>query len=960
MKSFLPCTLLLFFFSALFAELNSQYLPFRTYSIEVGLSESVAHDIIQDDRGYIWVGTGYGLNRFDGVRFRQFYEDDGLPHNRVHTLYKDGNGLIWIGTDLGVAVLQNDSLYTPEEVQDLSQFVVQAIYQDADGNVWFGTDSNGLWILDRDGELYSAHSIYDLRIISVRSIKQSPDGSIWIGSREGLVKIQNEELIHHKSVEGLSEFRIRDLAFDPLGRLWIGTRAGLILYSENEFYVYCSENGIADNRILSISIESINKIWLGTEGGISLFDGERFSNFGREQGVPALIIYSSMIDREGNIWFGTLGGGITMFVGDFVRSFNIDNGLTNNVVTGFSEDSDGNIWIATYGGGVLVYDGSEMINYNESDGLLDNKVYTLYEDQSGRMWIGMREGISIYDGNQFTNIPQSVFPFTSVRKFYEDPQTGDFFIATYNDGVIRFDGEYYTQYNIGNGLFNNTVMDIKRDDEGVYWFATYGGVAIFDGDYFRHLTIADGLPSNGVIHIHIDHNQNKWFSTFNGISMYDDEEIWSIPTSENMETITYFLEQDQDLNYWVGTNRGLFRIKPADLFVRTDTQTLLSAYRIFNQKQGLIANELNAGASLLASDGSFWLGTVEGLSQFFPGRLPVRDSPPGIEFEGIFINGNEVDPYSHLQLSHDQNFIEFSYTGLAYEAPDQLIYEYRLTGYDDDWQLTGERSVRYPSIPPGHYEFELRAYNADGVRSVKTAEFSFRILQPYYFQWWFILLVLLTITGLAMFYLRYFRVRKQVDIERMRVQIASDLHDDVGSSLTELALQTDFLQAGNLDDEIKATLKQLGEQSRRIVSSLDDIVWSIDSRNDTAGDLTDRMQDYVNQIFAHNNVEVTYNFDNLRMHEKLPVDVKENIYLIFKESVNNVVKHSDADKLEITFSFSGKTYELIIRDNGTKVKTDRKSGQGLRNIRMRADRIGSAVEIHTNGGFTVKAAGSIK
>ncbi len=169
-----------------------------------------------------------------------------------------------------------------------------------------------------------------------------------------------------------------------------------------------------------------------------------------------------------------------------------------------------------------------------------------------------------------------------------------------------------------------------------------------------------------------------------------------------------------------------------------------------------------------------------------------------------------------------------------------------------------------------------------------------------------------------------------------------------------------FLQAVTTGDEVKKTLRQLGEHSRKIVNSLDDIVWSIDSRNDTAGDLTDRMQDYVNQVFVNGEISVFYDFENLRMHEKLPVDVKENIYLIFKEAINNIVKHSNASRIDINFSFSGKSYKLEIHDNGTEIKNDRKSGQGLRNIQMRADRIGSDVEIVSNGGFTVRATGSIK
>jgi ligand-binding sensor domain-containing protein/two-component sensor histidine kinase len=954
-------TILLFLFVFGWAEsIQSQLLPFRSYSIELGLSESVAHTLVQDNRGYIWVGTGYGLNRFDGKTFKQYYENDGLANNRVHSLFQDRDGLIWVGTETGVSTLHGDSLVTPESVAELSRYAILDIFEDNSSNYWFSTDGNGLWKLQTDGQLISVDETYGLPIERVRAVRQTSDGIIWAGSREGLVKIEDDHASYFSTEHGLPELRIRDLYIDEYDRIWIGSRAGLVRYQEGDFTVYGSEHGLNDSRIQTITVEDYNRIWLGTESGVSLFDGETFQNYTRDEGVPAVIVYSSIIDHEGNIWFGTLGGGITIYVGDYFKSYNIDNGLTNNVVTGFEEDSQNNIWIATYGGGILRYDGNQLQPFTEADGLLDNKVYTLLEDSQNRLWVGTRDGISIFDGERFTTLSDDVFPFRIVRKIYEDIENNEFWIATYNDGVIQLREEGFVQHHIGNGFLHNTVMDIKEDGNGNLWFATYGGAAMFDGHQFNYFTIADGLPSNGVIQVYIDHNEDIWFSTFNGIARHDGETVEVVSETTGSETISYFTIQDRNSKYWVGTNRGLFHINPEILLHTDDRYEQLRAFRIYNQNQGLIANELNAGASMLASDGTIWLGTVEGLSRFFPERIRENNSPPGIEFEEILVSGKEVRPGRSHQFKHDQNFVQISYSGLSYEAPDQVLYEYRMKGLDEGWQTTRERTIRYPSLSPGQYQFELRAYNADGIRSAKTADFSFNIMLPFYFQWWFLMLIALLIVALVLFYMRYFRVRKQVDIERMRVQIASDLHDDVGSSLTELALQTDFLQAGDLSDEIKATLQQLGEHSRKIVSSLDDIVWSIDSRNDTAGDLTDRMQDYVNQVFANGEVEFHYNFDQLRVHEKLPVDVKENVYLIFKEAINNVVKHSNASKVDIHFSFSGKNYELVISDNGTSIQTNRKSGQGLRNIKMRAERIGSNVEINTNGGFTVKATGSIK
>lgn len=939
---------------------QSQYLPFRTYSIEVGLSESVAQTIIQDERGYIWVGTGYGLNRFDGVSFKQYYEEDGLASNDVHVLYQDSKGTIWAGTEYGISILRGDTLITPASVSRLAQYPVISITEDQEGNFWFGTESNGAWMLPENGGLVSVKEEMGISMERVQTIYSANDGSIWIGSRNGLARVNNGNVQYHSIENGLPDNRIRHITGDSFGRIWIGTFSGLVKYENGSMTVYNQSDGLLDEKIQTITVEDRNRVWLGTESGVSLFDGRTFENYTRSEGVPAPYIHSSMLDHEGNMWFGTLGGGLCIYVGDYFQSFNIENGLTNNVITGFIEGPDGDVWIATYGGGVMRYDGNTFYPYDESNGLLDDIVFAFMVDSQDRLWIGTREGISIYENGQFTTVGNERFPFGMVRKFYEDDEKNEYWIATYESGIIQLKEDGYVQYHTGNGFLNNTVMDIKRDSQGNYWFATYGGVAIYDGEEFEYLTMADGLPSNGVIQIFIDHNGDKWFSTFNGVAKYDGETVQRLTQSEQIDLITYFMIQDRENGYWVGTNRGLYQFDPEELLSAETQLELLQSFRVYNKNQGLITNELNAGASYLATDGTIWLGTVEGLSHFYPAQVRQITSPPGIEFEEIMVSGHMVNPSGEHQFDNDENFVQISYSGLSYEAPDQIFYEYRMRGLDQGWQITRERTIRYPSLSPGEYEFQLRAYNADGVSSAKLARFSFDIAHPYYLQWWFFLLILLVMVGLALFSYRYFKVKKQVDIERMRVQIASDLHDDVGSSLTELALQTDFLQAGTVSDEVKKTLRQLGEHSRKIVNSLDDIVWSIDARNDTAGDLTDRMQDYVNQVFVNGEVSVFYDFENLRMHEKLPVDVKENIYLIFKEAINNIVKHSNATRVDINFSFVGKTYKLEIHDNGTEIKSDRKSGQGLRNMRMRAERIESDVEIVSNGGFTVRATGSIK
>jgi len=938
---------------------NSQSTPFRTYSIEHGLSESVVHSMLQDKDGFIWLGTGFGLNRFDGVQFTHYYQEHGLPNNRVNTLLQDRAGKIWIGTDSGLAYLLNGNIYTPGLFDPVDEALILSIFECRDQNIWIATEGDGLWKYDNRGGFTNVSHKHGYRNMRTRSITQTSDGKLWVGTSDGLYSFDGTTFRKYRAQDGVPEVPMNDMVTDENDDIWIASDSGLIIKRGEEFSFFGENEGLRNTNLHTISIAETGTAWTGSDNGASFFDGQRFRNFTSEDGLNAVIVYESLIDREGNVWFGTLGGGSNIYLGELFQNFNVDTGLTNNVVTGFEEDHEGNIWIATYGGGILMYDGESLQHFNEINGLVDDKAYVIYKDSQDRLWIGTRGGISIYEDGSFTTISQEVFPFNTIRKIHEDKVTGDFWIATYNSGVIRFDGETYEQYDTRSGLLNNTVMDIKQDKDGKLWFATYGGVAMYDDGMFRHLTIADGLPNNGVIHIHIDHEGTKWFSTFSGIASYDDETLRAIPTDSQSGTISYFMFQDHDNRYWGGTNRGLYRFEPAQFFAADTRVERIKSFKLYDQNQGLVANELNAGASFVASDGSVWLGTVEGLSRFYPDRIRRNDVPPGIQFDEVMMSGQLLENLSPTEFYHDQNFLQISFQGLSFDSPGQILYEYRLAGLEDEWQTTRERTVRYTSLPPGNYNFQLRAYNADGVRSVEEATFTFRIQYPVWQQWWFLLLIAIAVVGLILFYYRYFKARKQIDIERMRVQIASDLHDDVGSSLTELALQTDFLRAGKVSDELYDTLKQLGDQSRKIVSSLDDIVWSIDARNDTAGDVTDRMQDYVNHVFRAGEPDVHYHLENLQMDDRLPVHVKENIYLIFKESINNIAKHSNADKVDITFAYDGRNYELKVQDNGSVTNGKRKSGQGLRNIELRSKRIGAAVNIYNTDGFTVHVKGKV-
>lgn len=942
--------------------LLSQKLPFRAYSIEHGMSESVIHDLHQDDKGFLWLGTGYGLNRFDGTTIQTFYQHHGLNNNHINKITEDENGRLWIGTGSGVNIMEKDSLTSPPYLDDLKPYSITAIHKDQNSDWWFGTENAGIWLLGGNNELTQYTTVHGLAGNQIREIVQDINEVLWFATNEGLTNLDDGNFTTFTAANGLPDNNLHTITTDSEGRLWIGSDFGLTIREEEQFTTYHIGHGLSHNSVLTITPSGSREAWLGTEQGASYFSNGEFRNYSTDHGLTSNIINTTMIDREGHIWFGTLGGGANIYLGEYFRNYTTDEGLSNDVITGFDEDQNGHFWIATFGGGVMHYDGTELYTYDEEDGLIDNRVFTTYSDRSGKIWVGARNGISIIENGEVSEPDEPYRQLRMIRAFYEDTETGDFWIGTYDDGIYHYSGDGLMVYDDSNYLENNTIMSIQKDSRGRMWFATYGGVVVLENGEFSRYTIADGLPSNGVISILLDHEEQAWVSTFNGFARLDIENRITETFSSSFglsTTLAYFMFQDHDYNYWVGTNIGIIRFNYDKYNAAGSRLERDLSFELINREQGLIANEMNAGAMFKDQSNTIWLGTVEGISRFYPERFPARTVPPKAHFKEILFAGQTVDPDQSIARRHDRNFLQFEFTGISFSAPSQILFEYRLDGVDNVWTHSYDRTVRYPSLSPGEYTFQLRAYNASGVQSETVRSYNFEIKPPIWLQWWFFMVIGLIVVGVILFIYNYYRVRRQVDMERMRVQIASDLHDDVGASLTELALQTDFLRTGNLEKSVEDTLRQIGEHSRKIVSALDDIVWSIDARNDTAGDLTDRMQDHANKLLSPKGIMIRWNFSDLDTAIQLPVQVKENLYLIFKESINNIAKHSNADMVNIKLSIKGGKYLLDVSDNGNVRTNGRKTGQGLHNINMRAKRINANAIIERENGFNIKVAGSL-
>jgi ligand-binding sensor domain-containing protein/signal transduction histidine kinase len=941
-----------------------QTLPFRTYSIEQGLSEAVVVDLMQDNQGYIWVATNYGLNRFDGIQFKNYFQKDGLLSNKIYSLYQDSSGTIWVGTGNGVNAIQDDSIRAPKALQPLRGSTILDMTQSCDGTYWFAADGKGVWGLNMTKKLTHYTIKNGLASNNVNAISVEPNAILWFGTNGGLTRLNQKtgEIRSFTIQDGLPGNMILDLQFSRKDKaLWIATDNGLSLYKNGRFKNYTEKEGLAGNKVHSLTEAPDGSLWIGTEKGVSHLKNGQFTNFTTKQGLPNNTIYATMMGREQNIWFGTFGSGIGVYLHIPVANYSKKQGLPNSVVSGITQDSKGNIWVSTDGGGIArLQNGRFNKVINRRDGLISNGVYDIAATPYNQLLIGTRQGISIYHNGKFTNYKEPRLPFDKIKTVVPGDGPQKFWMGTYGKGIIEFDHGQFKQFGKKDGLSNNIILDLQKGSDGALWIASYGGVSRFKNGHFTNYTIKDGLPSNGVLDITKANDGALWFATFGGIVEFKNHQFISITPKDGLpDEVCYFIIQDNKGYFWIGTTRGVIRFSYKK-YKRADTKAQKeAAFKLYTQEQGLIANEMNAAAAFKDRQGNLWFGSVNGLMRFDPAHEVEHSVPPLIHITGVTAADREIRRPKNLHIPSDNRNITISFVGLNYSAPRQLTYQYRLKGSGESWQQTSQRSIHYSALVPGRYTFQVKAKNGDAVWSKQAATFSFRVLAPFWRHWWFLLLMALLVAGAIFFIYRYYRVRRMVDIERMRVRIASDLHDDVGSSLTEIALQSDFLQTMHeTSDDLKESLQSIGAQSRKIVSNLDDIVWTIDARNDTLGDLTDRMQDYVNHTLADR--RVIYHFNRLKTDREVSVSMRENLYLIFKEAVNNIARHSNADKIDIFLTSNGDSYRMEIADNGTGLTGKRKSGHGLRNMKMRGKRIDANVIFENKNGFTVIVEGKRK
>ena len=972
----------------------------KTYTVADGLLRDGVNKIKRDSHGFLWFCTADGISRFDGIGMTNFTVADGLPNRFAEDFLETKSGIIYIATDKGLARFNPHGIRASTENPLFTVFLpdnpkaekILTLYEDANNQVWVGT-SDGLYKLIETGGQIAFELVplgeplggseADANTLFINAILKDRHGTLWIGTLgSGLFRLSPDGEVRRLTVaDGLGDDRIADLLEDRENRLWATMRngqiSGLCLLDaeaiENPVKkCYSTKDGLPDNWIPNMLETSDGKFWLATTSGLCQWQGENSASVcktytaknGLCDGTGSLVE-----DKDGNLWVGSDCGAQKIARYGFT-TYGETDGLGSHFINSIFENAAGELFVSTKGNGrdVSRFDGDKFTLVKP---ILPSSPYygwgwqqTVMQDSKGAWWIPTGAGVvRSPDNTSFENLANAALEtvktgakVSEVFRVFEDSR-GDVWISVAGSELWRWERarniwhNYTPQVNFSKYRVGSAFVEDRSGNIWIGASSDHGDSALirYRNGEFRVMTEAEGAPSGWIRDLFLDSRGRLWIaSTNSGLWRLDDPNsdvfdfIKYMPANGLTSVSTSSITEDKFGRIYIGTWHGVDRLNP-------DTGQVEN----FTTADGLPASFVEV--SFRDRRNNLWFGTHGGLVRFVPEPPRSREPPTMLitalrvegEPQSVSVLGETAIP--QLDLSSAQRQISVDFLGLGASLGEKLKYEYRFG--ESDWTATNERTINFANLASGDYKFEVRAQTADRIYS-RPATVSFRIATPIWQRWWFIAAILI-LTAWAIYQFYKNRLARLLEMERMRTGIASDLHDDIGANLTRIALLSEVAnqQAVNGSGKLMTSIAVIARES---VASMNDIVWAIAPEHDSLLDLTRRMRQHAEEVFALRDIDLEFHAPT-DSDLKLSVGVRRDVLLIFKEAVNNAARHSDCTKVAINFRVDKAVLFLQIKDNGKGFAADSENdGQGLRSMTRRARALGGDLTIKSNTGTTVK------
>jgi ligand-binding sensor domain-containing protein/signal transduction histidine kinase len=981
------------------ADQEPERLTLRRISAEAGLSHNSVYALLQDRQGFLWVGTVDGLNRYDGYEFVTWRHDpldtSSLSNQVVRALFEDTAGGLWVGTDDGLNRLDRGTgRFTRYVLQGAAAARhVWAVHEDRAGQLWAGSDQ-GLFRYDGAADRFDLHPLASPPPgtpggTDVTCLGEDSRGTLWAltASYEGqgatlhpvvrdgpprrgypLPAAWGETYLF--ALDDAGRFWLKDVgpaAIDeaagqvtpppvgslprpvfamvrrPDGTLWIGSEAGLVEVDLSSgrrrvHHVGPPGSGWLDNSVRALASDRSGALWIGTYAGLQRHDphAKRFTHW-RHDPLDARSLASSAVsalrfDAGGALWVGTFGAGLDRFdpatgIAEHFRHRPGDPAsLRDDVVWALLAEPDGRLWVATEAGLCAWeprrrrFEWHDLVIPRDPVRIDRTRIFAMARDGRGVLWLGGLTGL-----------------------YSLDPHTGR--------AARHLLGEADDQR-------THAVTALMTQDDGTLWAGSGTlGLVLVDvatGLPRRRipLTLPDGkqLRSEGIWSLHRDRGGHLWLGNGAGFSRFDPQAgtFTHFFARDGLPgSVVYGILEDERGRLWLSTNRGLARFDPA---------APRAGFRNYDVSDGIGTMEFNRQAALVGPGGRFFFGGIDGLLAFHPAQIADDPHPPPVVLTAVQSQAREGtvvhNPHGleELRLSYADDSVAFEFAALAYGNPSRNRYAYRLEGFDRDWVAAGtRRQARYTNLPPGRYTFRLRAANHDGVWNEQGLALPVVIRPPYWQTWWFrVLLGAAALALLASVY--HLRVSRLLEMERLRLRIASDLHDDLSSDLSAIAVATDMLQRRpGLPEPDRDRLGELRDKALQMAGALRDTVWYVQPEHDTLAAMVARMRTTATDLLGPTPCvfEVALGDDDAPVH----MGVRRDLVLLYKELVHNAARHARARQVTIAIREAGGRLDLHVSDDGVGFDpTARYTGEGLPSLRRRAERMGARLEIASRPG----------
>lgn len=960
---------------------------FRFQKIE-GLSQNTVFKITQDGQGFLWVATGDGLNRYDGIGFKTYkpsVNEAGHITGRVirSNMSEDNDGRLWLSTETGLQFLdkRRGRFHFLLPFNDSFNYMNGSLYpiEQIGENYWFGKTTQGILSYHLPSQRYTSYPFPGSaeRPLQFLGEKAIPDGRghLWSSQQAGLycfdlaskkwgLFLANSKLSHSCLVNDI---------------LYLVSPEGVILFDTKEHSSRLIKTPWAGTNIRCLTSDGQGNVWAGDMYGNILKMDRQSSQLNTIANINGLRgasfpIYELCFDASGILWIGTDGMGLikaNVHSPDFFKFPGVDQ-LENLFIKSIYEDEAGIVWLGTFGRGILQLNphtntatGLDIAPFNKTGGIL---VSFIKEDQFKNLWVGYGERLYCrkFGDRIFSEVKLPMEGNKSRLMVSGMAQLRDKWIITTTLGVFNL----YITANFSDlkiepepGLGDFSFIYPAGKEQFIVGFDE-SGLCLFSKQqntwkYEKHLVEKMGFKC-----VYSDSlRQLLWFGTDRGLMAYN----------RLTETYRLFTEADGLGNsfvygilesagqLWLSTNGGLCNVKIGA--TKAGDFPAISC-RNYKQKDGLQSDEFNTGAFLKSRNGMLYFAGINGVNWFSPSMIHGPARIGKLAITQFTVNNKPADSVlsseyiNEVKLDHTQNNLYLQFHALEFSNPSHIHYAYKLAGWDKDWvDSKTNNEVRYNNLLPGDYTFHVKASNADSSWMEKPYSIHIIIAPPFWKTWWFYLFELLFITAGITWLTHLVAQRKlKKEIEQLeqqkalfteRMRITQDMHDDIGAGLTQISLISESARLHSLPgSNIKNELDDISNTSRQLVDNIGEIIWSLNPQHNTLEILLAHLREQINKLAEYADINCTINFPPVLPEHTITNQQRRNTLLITREIVHNAIKYSQAKELKITLSVEQGCLLFSVSDNGIGFDINCASkGNGLRNMRQRIDEIGGSITI---------------